>query len=75
MCVWMIIAVLGLAGISAATPLYTWVQVVERGMPDFNDGDVAQQASITTTPLHLSFPSGVDVMFVFVSYRGQVYAV
>lgn len=68
------LTVLGLVGTSLAEPLYSWVQVVERGMPDFNDKVVAQ-AALASNPLHLSFPSGVDVAFVFVRYQEQTYAV
>ncbi|MFQ5881528.1 MAG: hypothetical protein ACE5I9_03495 [Candidatus Methylomirabilales bacterium] len=67
--------VLWLGGISLADPLYTWGQVVERGMPDFNDGVVAREAFMATAPLYLSFPSGVHVVFVFVKHEGHMYAV
>ncbi|MFQ5989276.1 MAG: hypothetical protein ACE5K9_05110 [Candidatus Methylomirabilales bacterium] len=67
--------VLGLVGMGIAGPIYTWDQVVERGMPDFNNAFVAKQASMETSPLDLSFPSGVDVVFLFVSHHGQMYAV
>lgn len=69
------IVLLGLGGTSVAEPPYTWIQVVERGMPDFNDPLVAQEASMATTPLRLSFPSGVHVVFVFVNHEGQTYGI
>ncbi|MFQ5848046.1 MAG: hypothetical protein ACE5IQ_10325 [Candidatus Methylomirabilales bacterium] len=69
------LVVLGLGRMSVADPLYTWVQVVERGMPDFNDQAVAGKGYIATIPLHLSFPSGVHVVFVFVKHQGHTYAV
>ncbi len=74
-CIWMTVLGVGLGGAGPASSLYKWAQVVERGMPDFNDGAVAQLASMESEPLHLSFPSGVDVVFVFVRYKGQAYAV
>jgi len=68
------LTLLGLGGTSLAGPLYSWVQVVERGMPDFNNEVVAQEA-LATDPLHLSFPSGVCVTFAFVRYEDQAYGV
>jgi hypothetical protein len=62
------VTVLGLGGSSLAEPLYTWEQVVERGMPDFNDPLLLQEAS-ATDPLHLSFPSGVRVSFLAVVHE------
>ena len=44
-------------------------------MPDFNNREVAQEAFIENTPLSLSFPSGIDVVFAFVKHEGQAYAV
>ncbi len=70
-----ILTMLGLGGTGLAEQPYTWVQVVERGMPDFNNREVAQEAFIQTTPIGLSFPSGVNVGFVFVSCEEQTYAV
>lgn len=67
--------VLGFGGISLAKSSYSWVQVVERGIPNFNNGEVAQEALLATTPLRLSFPSGVHVLFVFVRHEGHTYAV
>lgn len=67
--------VLGLGGISLAEAPYTWVQVVERGMPNFNDQAVAEEALMATAPLDLSFPSGVHVVFLFVKHKGQTYGV
>ncbi len=73
---WLVpVIVIGLPGVSLAEPPYTWVQVVERGMPNFNDYDVAQEAFMTSAPLHLSFLSGVHVVFVFVTHKGQTYGV
>ena len=70
-----ILTMLGLGGTGLAEQPYTWVQVVERGMPDFNNREVAQEAFMEDTPLSLSFPSGIDVMFSFVKHEGQTYAV
>ncbi|MFQ5839215.1 MAG: hypothetical protein ACE5HK_00670 [Candidatus Methylomirabilales bacterium] len=64
-----------LGGISAAEPPFTWRNVVGRGMPDFNNPGVSHQASLATFPVNLSFPSGVQVVFVFVNHRGQMYGV
>lgn len=69
------LVVLGFGGTSLAQSSYSWVQVVERGIPDFNNGDVAEEASLATAPLRLSFPSGVQVLFVFVRHQGHTYAV
>lgn len=65
--------VLAVARISFAGSLYTWTQVVQRGMPDFNDTFVTR-VSVATEPLHLSFRSGMHVAFVFVKYGEQNYA-
>ena len=70
-----VLAMLGLGGTGLAEQAYTWVQVVERGMPDFNNRDVAQESFMVTTPIRLSFPSGVNVGFVFVNCEEQTYAV
>ncbi|MFQ5848040.1 MAG: hypothetical protein ACE5IQ_10295 [Candidatus Methylomirabilales bacterium] len=67
--------VLGASGVGLAGEAYTWGQVVERGMPDFNNQTVAQNALLATVPLHLSFSSGVHVVFVFVNHAGQTYGV
>ena len=67
--------VLGLARTGLAEPFYTWDQVVERGMPDLNAPIVAKQAAMETSPFLLEFPSGLDVVFLFVSHHGQMYAV
>ena len=69
------LALLGSGGTGRAEQAYTWVQVVEHGMPDFNNREVAQEAFIENTPLSLSFPSGIDVVFAFVKHEGQAYAV
>ncbi len=69
------ILVLSLGGISLAKDPYTWAQVVERGMPNFNDQAVAQEAVLATHPLNLSFPSGVHIVFVFVKHEGQTYGI
>ncbi len=55
------VVLLWLGGISLAEDPYTWAQVVERGMPNFNDQAVAQEAVLATHPLSLSFPSGAAV--------------
>lgn len=68
------LTVLGVARIGLAESLYTWAQVVQRGMPDFNDTFVTR-VSVATAPLHLSFRSGMTVAFVFVKYGEQNYAV
>jgi len=70
-----VLALVGSEGAGRAEQAYTWVQVVERGMPDLNNGEVAQEAFMQTTPIGLSFPSGVNVGFVFVSCEEQTYAV
>jgi hypothetical protein len=67
--------VLGLVGTGLAEPLYTWNEVVERGMPDLNAPIVAKQAAMETSPFLIEFPSGLDVVFMFVSHQGQMYAV
>ena len=67
--------VLVLGAISHAQSPYTWVQVVERGMPNFNDHAVAQEAFMETAPVDLSFASGVRVIFLFVNHKGQTYGV
>ena len=69
------LVVLVIKGIGHAQSLYTWVQVVERGMPNFNDHDVAQEAYMQTAPVDLSFASGVRVVFLFVNHKGQMYGV
>lgn len=51
------LTVLGLARPSPAEPLYTWAQVVNRGIPDFTDRGVAQHA-LASRPVYLSFSSG-----------------
>jgi len=70
-----VLALLGSGGTGRAEQAYTWVQVVEHGMPDFNNREVAQEAFIENTPLSLSFPSGIDMVFAFVKHEGQTYAV
>ncbi len=70
-----ILTMLGLGGICLAEQPYTWVQVVERGMPNFNNREVAQEVFIVATPISLSFLSGIDVVFVFVGHEGRTYAV
>lgn len=70
-----VLALLGSGGTGRAEQAYTWVQVVEHGMPDFNNREVAQEAFLENTPLSLSFPSGIDVVFAFVKHEGQAYAV
>lgn len=72
---WVALVLLGLGGSGLAEQPYTWVQVVERGMPDFNNQAVAQEAFIGMTPIRLSFPSGVHVVFAFVHHEGETYAV
>ncbi|MFQ5990015.1 MAG: hypothetical protein ACE5K9_08885 [Candidatus Methylomirabilales bacterium] len=66
---------LGIGTISRADSPYTWVQVVERGIPNFNDYAVAQEAFMETSPIDLSFSSGVQIVFVFVNHQGQTYGV
>ncbi len=70
-----VLALLGSGGTGRAEQAYTWVQVVEHGMPDFNNREVAQEAFMENTPISLSFPSGIDAVFAFVKHEGQAYAV
>ncbi|MEE9154231.1 MAG: hypothetical protein V3U42_09095 [candidate division NC10 bacterium] len=69
------VVLLWLGGIGLAEDPYTWAQVVERGMPNFNDQAVAQEAVLATHPLTLSFPSGVHIVFVFVNHAGETYGI
>jgi hypothetical protein len=45
-----VLALLGYGGTGRAEQAYTWVQVVEHGMPDVNNREVAQEAFIENTP-------------------------
>lgn len=64
-----------LVGISPAEVPYTWHHVVDRGMPNFNDPAVSHEAFMVTSPVTLSFPSGVEAVFVFVYHEDQTYGV
>ena len=66
-----VLAMLGLGGTGLAEQPYTWVQVVERGIPDLNNREVAQESFMVTTPIRLSFPSGVNVGLVLVNCEEQ----
>lgn len=68
------LTVLGIARTSPTESLYTWAQVVTRGIPDFTNQVVARQA-LASAPVHLSFPSGEHAVFVFVRYEEETYAV
>lgn len=67
--------VLALGAISHAQSPYTWVQVVDRGIPNFNDDAVAREAFMETPPIDLSFASGLRVVFLFVNHKGHTFGV
>lgn len=55
--------------------VYSWNQVVGFGMPDFNDEKTAGKGDAIGGPYRFSLSSGEKVIFIFVVYEKNTYAV